>query len=156
MAIFSNSLGKRIRTLRKERGLTLVQLARVCNCSPSLISQIETGTVNPSLNIIHTIADAFHVPLVEIVTEIDSPDPPRAENAFWTLSEPDKRKAMTLQNGGVHFELLSKGLRMPFEFVLCVYPPGASSGDDLQSHEGEECGYLLEGELDVQINDHLF
>jgi len=29
-------------------------------------------------------------------------------------------------------------------------PPGAATGDSLYSHEGEECGLLLEGELVVE------
>ncbi len=43
-----------------------------------------------------------------------------------------------------------------FEFVLCEYPPGAASGDDLRAHKGEECGYVIQGELDVDINDQVF
>jgi len=151
-----NIIGKKIRDLRKKKKMTLVQLAGICQCSPSLLSQIETGVINPSLNTIHAISDAFNVPLVEIVAEVGTANHSPAENVYSLVLDADKRKVITLKSGGVHFELLSQGLPVPFEFVLCEYPPGAASGDDFKAHKGEECGYVIQGELDVDINDQVF
>jgi len=153
MTSISNNIGKRIRILRKEKGMTLAQLAKLCECSPSLLSQIETSTINPSLNTIHAIADAFNVPLVNVVTDVKDSEIPSDYRLTWSTSDPDNRKVMTLKNGEVHFELLSRGLSVPYEFVLSIYPPGASSGETLAAHKGEESGYLLEGSLDVQIGE---
>lgn len=155
MTPLSNNIGKRIRVLRKEKGLTLAQLAKLCGCSPSLLSQIETNVINPSLNTIHTIADAFGVPLVNVVSEVKDTEIPSDYKLIWSISDPDNRKVMTLKNGNVHFELLSRGISVPYEFVLCIYPPGACSGESLAAHPGEESGYLLEGELDVQIEEEI-
>lgn len=153
MVITQNIIGKKVRSLRKERKLTLVQLGKICNCSASLLSQIETGIINPSLNTIHAIADAFNMPLVQLVSEINTKESLTNAKTFFSIMDSADRKVITLKNGGVHFELLTHGLNVPFEFILCVYPPGASSGDEPYRHKGEECGYLLEGKLDVQIND---
>ena len=43
------SLGKRIRLVRKEKGYTGEQLAALCSISPSYLRQIESGAKIPSL-----------------------------------------------------------------------------------------------------------
>jgi len=48
MAEVSHGIGIKIRSLRKEKGMTLGEMARLCKCSSSLLSQIERGIVNPS------------------------------------------------------------------------------------------------------------
>ena len=49
-------------------------------------------------------------------------------------------------------QLLSRGIPLPFEFSIVEVPPGTSTGNYNYTHEGEECGILLEGELVVEIN----
>lgn len=36
------------------------------------------------------------------------------------------------------------------------YEPGASSGDDLNQHEGEETGLVQSGTLELQIGDNVY
>lgn len=44
-----NGLGNRIKTARKERGLTADKLAELCNINAIYLRQIESGTKTPSL-----------------------------------------------------------------------------------------------------------
>lgn len=57
------SIGQKIRDLRNEKGMTLGDLAAKINVSPSLISQLERGGVNPSISLLKSIADALGIPL---------------------------------------------------------------------------------------------
>jgi len=53
-------LGKEIRRIRKELGLTLVELADRAGLSPSHVSEIETGkTTNPGVAALHKITTAL-------------------------------------------------------------------------------------------------
>ena len=53
-------LGRKLKELREERGLTQLQLARLVDLSPTHLSAIETGKVtNPGIEIVHRIADAL-------------------------------------------------------------------------------------------------
>lgn len=51
-----SKIGKRIRSVRKERKLTQEDLAIACGCSSNHLSAIETGDHRPSLELIVSIA----------------------------------------------------------------------------------------------------
>ena len=53
-------LGQRIRTARKEKGLTGEKLADACNINPTYLRQIEPGTKIPSLPMFVTICEALN------------------------------------------------------------------------------------------------
>ena len=55
------TIGQKIRDLRSEKGMTLGDLAEQINVSPSLISQLERGGVNPSISLLKLIADSFQI-----------------------------------------------------------------------------------------------
>ncbi len=60
------AIGKRIRELRKERGLTLKQMARRTNLSVSLLSQIERAESSASVSSLFKVATALDVRLTEL------------------------------------------------------------------------------------------
>ena len=55
------SLGERISTLRKLRGLTQEQLAELCNVSSSCVSRWETGKLRPKASRISELARVLDV-----------------------------------------------------------------------------------------------
>lgn len=52
-------IGNNIRNIRKEKGMTLQQIADIMGCSPQLISQYESGKRQPKLETIEKIATAL-------------------------------------------------------------------------------------------------
>jgi DNA-binding XRE family transcriptional regulator len=60
-------LGKRVRQLRQERGWTQVELADLLGIDRSYLSEIETGKKDPSLRVLKTFADGFHLTLSELL-----------------------------------------------------------------------------------------
>jgi quercetin dioxygenase-like cupin family protein/DNA-binding XRE family transcriptional regulator len=56
-------VGARMRALREQRKIGLRALARTVEVTPSLISQIETGKINPSVSSLYAIATALDVPM---------------------------------------------------------------------------------------------
>src|SRR4030042_7135523 len=72
MKIDSEGLGKRFRDLRKQKRLPLSRMAKMTARSVSLLSQIETGKVNPSFSSMQSIADALEVPLSRLILQDES------------------------------------------------------------------------------------
>lgn len=64
-------LGNRIRSFRRERGLTLGQLAEKAGISASYLSTIERGLKKPSIPALKQISDALHVSPALLVRSAD-------------------------------------------------------------------------------------
>lgn len=62
----------RIRTMRKSRGLTHEELAKMIGQSASSISMYENGRREPNFETLESIADVFNVPLVSLMIDPDS------------------------------------------------------------------------------------
>jgi transcriptional regulator with XRE-family HTH domain len=60
------ALGARIKALRMERELQQRQLAEKADLTPSMVSQIESGRLTPSLNTLGKIAAALSVPIASL------------------------------------------------------------------------------------------
>jgi transcriptional regulator with XRE-family HTH domain len=149
---------EKLRRVRKKKGLTLRNLAERCHCSPGFLSRIETGSINPSLATFMTIAEALQVTVDELFHNEAPKDklPP-------CVVHPAERKTLTPKNN-IQMQLLSRGIDTPFEFLLVKFPPGTTDGidvytgegNDLHTHEGVECGLVLQGELDVHVDDQVY
>ena len=64
---FFHALGKRIATLRKQRGYTQVQLAEMLNLKQYVVASYETGRRRPSAALIPELANAFGVAIEELI-----------------------------------------------------------------------------------------
>ena len=63
-------VGKRIRILRQDKGISVTELAEQVDVSKSYLSHIETGTVdNPTFKVLEKLADSLNVSLEELFSE---------------------------------------------------------------------------------------
>lgn len=60
-------LGNRVRSLRRERGWTQVEMAEMLGLDRSYLSEIETGKKDPSLRVLKTIADGVGLTLSQLL-----------------------------------------------------------------------------------------
>jgi DNA-binding XRE family transcriptional regulator/mannose-6-phosphate isomerase-like protein (cupin superfamily) len=67
------SIGSKLKVIRKQRKLSLRDVAAKAEVSASLLSQIETGKVNPSVMSLYNIAAALGVPVSELVPLAEVP-----------------------------------------------------------------------------------
>lgn len=137
-------IGQKIRTLRKERGLTLRQLAKAARCSPSFISQVERGKTSPSIATLKQIASALRVNIVDFFI---SPD-----GFEQVVTREDERVEISMRRWKAKIHMLirsTRGKRMQ-PFYTVIQPGGGSTG--LYNHEGEEFGIVLKGELEINLN----
>ena len=146
MASDSINFGQRIQEYRKSAGLTLTELAERAQISTSMLSQIERGLANPSINTIRLISQALDTPLFLFFTEEGS-----MEDQF---VHPDQRKHITA--GGVDYELLTPDMNGALEACMLTLEPGTSTVNEPLSHDGEEVALVLEGEVELTLNDQRY
>lgn len=66
------NLGEKIAEVRKKQNLSIRDLAKLADVTPSLLSQIERGLANPSVNSLKSIASSLNVTLFTFfVSEVD-------------------------------------------------------------------------------------
>lgn len=156
----SSRLGPRLRGIRLERGISLRELARRLDLSPSSISQIETGKMRPSVRTLYALVAEFGVTVDEVLFE---QGPPRAERPP-TVSAPgvalqraEGRPAIAL-NAGVMWERLMFWPDEDVDFIEATYAPGGASGppDALLQYNGHEFGHVLSGNLHVVVGFDVF
>jgi transcriptional regulator with XRE-family HTH domain len=63
---FSSILGKRIRTLRKAKGWSQVEMADLLAINRGYLSELENGKRDPSLAILKTIADGLSITMSKL------------------------------------------------------------------------------------------
>jgi transcriptional regulator with XRE-family HTH domain len=139
-------LGRRLRALRNEQGLTLAQLGRRVGLSASYLSQIERGVSMPSLSRLTTIASALGVEIGHFFEDdVPSPCVVRFNHGHKLGSTAD-----------ITIELLSaEPSDKEIQPYRVVCKPGASR-DQPPTYPGEEFGFVLKGQLTVTVGEETF
>ena len=66
---FVRAVAANIRSLRRDAGMTLAELATAANLGKSTLAQLESGRANPSVETLWAIAAALKVPFAQLVEE---------------------------------------------------------------------------------------
>lgn len=140
----TSSLGRRIRSLRLERGLSLRAVAAIAQVSPSLLSQIERGDASPSLVSLVAIADALVVRPGQL---LDDPAEENGENSL-VIRRGERR---VIDDEQCRREYLMH-LDDPYlEVAELVVAPGGSTRPRLASHSGRDYGIVISGQVTVEL-----
>lgn len=81
-------VGKNLRRLRTERGLSLEKLARASGVSRAMLGQIELGQSAPTINVLWKIARALDVPFSALISSSQS-------TAVKVLREKDAKRLLS-------------------------------------------------------------
>lgn len=149
----SIQVGKRIRDLREDAGLTLQELAERSGYSSALLSQFENHMVSPPLGALIKLSRVLNVEVGDFLGEI-------ADQNF-VLVRKDEREIVSRvasRDGvslGYTYEALGLGLKdhhmKPFVVTL---EPVSIREKHLSVHEGEEFIYVLDGRMKIRLGDH--
>lgn len=66
---FAAEIGRRIRELRKARGISLSGLAHRASVGKATLSALESGTRNPTVETLYAITAQLNVPLAAVLTD---------------------------------------------------------------------------------------
>ena len=137
-------VGARVRSLRRERGLTIEQLALATGLTKGFISQLERDRTAPSLSSIARICDALGVRLSHIFESEPAP----------ALVRKQDRPPFEGGPSSTASHLLSSRDEERFQAIESEIAPGAGAGDVLSSLPGEvEFVYVLAGSLELQVGE---
>lgn len=152
--VIDAEIPQRLRAERQGLGLSVRELARRLEVSPSAISQIETGRARPSVSLLYSIVSELGMSLDELFhrepggaeTALRAPT---AANGGELVQPADSRVTIDLDTG-VRWERLTPSADPDVDFLLVTYPPGSSSSvGGLMRHAGREYGLVLSGRLEV-------
>jgi DNA-binding transcriptional MerR regulator len=135
-------LGARLRRLRHRAGLGVHAAARLARISPGFLSAIERARCNASVATLQRLAAAYGTTVLELFEK--KPKAPKR------LVRPQETRVLQTHSG-VRMELLASGTTM-LQCMRFRVRPGAGS-DGAYSHQGEEFIHMLEGTLEVWLDE---
>jgi transcriptional regulator with XRE-family HTH domain len=150
MLCFMARIGETLRKIRLERGLTLKQLADACGLSTSFLSQAERGLSSISVSTLERVSGTLQLSLREFFALADPPG--SADPSYSEVLRSQDQPAVNLSEAAIKYRFLSRDFpgRL-FEVVIGEVPCGYTYPP--ASHEGEEFGYVLEGQLKLSIEE---
>lgn len=136
-------VGKRIKNIRKKKGLTLQELSEKSSISATAISAIERNVSSPTVSTLAAIGRALGEPLSSLLGEND---------AGYVVTRAGERKRLASEIRNADFESLASGAPgQRFQPMLCTLAPGARSGEDFVNHRGDDFFFVIRGILVVEV-----
>ncbi|MGH3042456.1 MAG: helix-turn-helix domain-containing protein [Gaiellaceae bacterium] len=139
-------VGTRLRALRRERGMTMAELAQATGLTSGFLSQLERDLTSVSLSSLARICAALDVRFGDVLDEAPTGAVIRREDApAWTAI-------------GNHEDLLlSSRDERRFHLMESRIPPGAGAGEDLYTFPADlELVYVLAGSLELRVGKRLY
>lgn len=137
------AVGPRLRAIRKQRRVTLSQIAELTGMSVSTLSRVESGQRRATLEVLLPLARAYRMPLDNLIGAPATGDPrihPRPVTRQGVVWVPLSR-----ESGGIN----------AYKQVLPV-PATLPEKLDQQVHEGYEWIYVLGGRMRLALGDKDF
>jgi transcriptional regulator with XRE-family HTH domain len=149
------NIGGKIKELRIKRGMTLQHMAEMTGLSTPLLSQVENEVVAPPIATLLKISRSLEVPIAHFFQGETS-----AQKAVVVKSQ--QRKRITRhgykgksRSGYVYESLAYPRLDKKMEPFLVEFEVRARKDTNFFNHKGEEFGFVLEGKLELQIDEEI-
>jgi transcriptional regulator with XRE-family HTH domain len=136
-------VGRRVRALRLERGLSLAELALRTGISIGALSQIERGVSSLRVRVIWPLAAALDVEPSALVADSDD-----SGNDLYCVRG-NRRRALPVGSEGIAKQLLSPPGAALTGLMVTVEP---GSGTEAYAHPGHEFGCVVAGEIELTID----
>ena len=136
------NLGKKIRQMRNQKGLTQEELADRCELTKGYISQLENNLNSPSIATLTDILSALGSNLAEFFQEETE------EKIVFSKNEFIEKDA----DGVLINWLIPNAQKNMMEPILVELAEGTETAGDIP-HEGEEFGFVLEGKIAISLGN---
>lgn len=135
-------IGVRIRELRQARNMTVKDLAAAADVSTGLISQVERGLTDPSLETLRRMARALGLPLFDLFRH--------EEQEAVAVVRRERRMLVRSPHSGIGYSRVSPG-HGRLEVLEGTLEPGGASSPEAWSHPSEECVVVTAGRLVIEV-----
>lgn len=144
------NVGKTIRELRSQRGLSLRQLGEQIDVSSSSIHKIEQNLISPSLGTVLKIVKGLGTTLQSLLNE-------QSETREAIYLAERKRRSTLVPDLKIHIQPLTGGLpNETFSAVLLTIPKGARMKEREFHHHGEELQLCIKGKVRFTVKDETY
>jgi transcriptional regulator with XRE-family HTH domain len=140
-------IAERLKGLREAMGISAEEVAEMCGLTVEAYRQLESGTVDISVSILHRIAQGCRVELTALMFG----DEPKMNAYFVTR----KGKGVSVERTRAYrYQSLAAGFadRRADPFLVTVHPTAEGEPFHLNSHSGQEYNMVLTGRLLLCIN----
>ncbi len=151
-------VGQKIRTLRKLKKMTAKKLALDAGISVGMLSLLENGSTSGSVETLRKIAKVLNTTLAHIFTDDEAVVEDNSLDSESTyVVRKNARKKISFPDPLYKCELLTPNLQGELEFILVELEPGRITDEVLpHTQGGEECDYVLEGTIEVLLDQKKF
>lgn len=150
-------LGEKIRSLRKSKHLTLSELATMVSLSTGYISQVERGLLNPSMETLRKISSALGVSPYLLM---ESHSPAELQSSKEILIKKEDRISMKFPQSEIFYEIVSplpqKNFTPSSLVTMFEIDPHGHDSKEFLSHDSEEIVVILEGEMDIIMEQAVY
>jgi len=143
--IGDENIGLTIKDIRKSRGYSLAKLSDLTGLSVGYLSNVERNKNSPTVSSLRKIVDALDI----TVPDLFNNDCSKRKH----LKKSERKEIIRSKKEGIKYELLTTDICKEMEPLLLTVKPGASSGEEQHQHEGEEFGFIIQGELTYYVGD---
>lgn len=142
-------IGLRLQEVRHKKGLSQRELAKRVGVTNSTISLIEQNKVSPSISSLKKVLEGIPISLADFFTvDIAHGD---ADVPFY-----GKDEQTDVGNGEIHYFLVGQNKPQRQMCILReIMPAGADTGKDMLTHEGEEGGVIVQGQIELTVGDQM-
>ncbi|MBY8977433.1 helix-turn-helix transcriptional regulator [Rhodobacteraceae bacterium NNCM2] len=152
--VLEAAIGREVRDLRKERDMTVADLAQASGLSPGMLSKIENGAISPSLTSLQALAQAFGVHITTLFRRHEE----HREALFVPAGEGvDVERRGT--RAGHQYRLLGHSAAAGARVVVEPYMITLTEESDVFptfQHSGIEFLHMIEGEVTYRHGDRLY
>jgi transcriptional regulator with XRE-family HTH domain len=125
--------------------MTIGELARKAGVSNGLLSQLERGVGNPSIQTLSQLARTLGIPIGSFFES--------ASTISDDVVRPHTRRHLVLADRSMTYQLLVPDLQGAISMLYIELPPGFSNVESPFNHHGEEVVFVLSGSIEIHIGD---
>lgn len=152
----SFDVGKKIKQLRQEQNLTAKVLAKEANISVGMLSQLEKGSTQGSVETLRKIAKVLNTTLASLF-ENGNPAPLNQTHESFRIVRKNNRKKISFPDPLYKCELLTPDLQGDIEFVLVELEAGRVTNEKLShTRGGEEIDLVMFGVIEIILGEESY
>lgn len=143
---FIQQIAERLRGLRDALELDVEEMAQQCGISAELLTEYENGNVDIPVSFLHCLSSVYGIEMTALMFGSE----PRMNSYYVTRSGQGIKVERT---GAYSYQDLAAGFqhRVMAPFMVTVEPTEAEKPMTLNTHEGQEFNFVVEGTLEISV-----
>jgi transcriptional regulator with XRE-family HTH domain len=141
-------LGKKIKDLRESRGYSIREFAKLCDLSPSLVSQVERNVSSPSISSLVKMANVLHIPVGHFFEE--------KEKGKHIVRKDERRKLIYPDHTTAYEFATPPELDGELRVLIVTLKAKEYTSKQKVSHQDKEVCFIKKGQITVEFENTCF